>query len=131
MDGTGADISSLAADQPGTNPASVSEATSTEGSSTEASTTESASSAVEPTQQQQQAAISHVRDLVDDHGWEHEDLAVSVQYIGVDFEYRRQGIGRQLLDMVQDIAWQAGSVVAAIYVSCMMYVCPVDGTSCI
>lgn len=32
------------------------------------------------------------------------DTAVGIYYIGVDFEYRRQGIGSQLLDYVSEVA---------------------------
>lgn len=36
------------------------------------------------------------------------DMVVGVYYIGVDFEYRRQGIGAQLLDYVVEVATECG-----------------------
>ncbi|GAX83775.1 hypothetical protein CEUSTIGMA_g11200.t1 [Chlamydomonas eustigma] len=37
-------------------------------------------------------------------GWSPSDIIVSIYYIGVDFEYRRQGLGQQLLDLVKKVA---------------------------
>ncbi len=37
-------------------------------------------------------------------GWSPSDVIASVYYVGVDFEYRRQGIGKQLLDLVKKVA---------------------------
>ncbi|GLI61643.1 hypothetical protein VaNZ11_004066, partial [Volvox africanus] len=37
-----------------------------------------------------------------------QDLAVAVWYIGVSYEYRRQGLGSQLIDLVREVAEQAG-----------------------
>lgn len=34
------------------------------------------------------------------------DAVVCISYLGVDYEYRRQGIGRHLVDYVQQIAEQ-------------------------
>lgn len=48
-----------------------------------------------------------IRQLHKTEGWSQGDVCVGVHYIGVDYEYRRQGIGRQLLDYVKDIAQAA------------------------
>ncbi|GLC47311.1 Charged multivesicular body protein 4C [Pleodorina starrii] len=36
------------------------------------------------------------------------DLAAAIWYIGVSYEYRRQGLGSQLIDLVREVAVQAG-----------------------
>jgi GNAT superfamily N-acetyltransferase len=54
------------------------------------------------------ASLPTIRQLCQQRGWAAQDLAASVQYLGVDFEFRRQGIGRQLLDVARDVAWAAG-----------------------
>ncbi|PNH01521.1 hypothetical protein TSOC_012578, partial [Tetrabaena socialis] len=37
------------------------------------------------------------------------DAAVAVWYIGVSYEYRRQGLGSRLLDLVREVGEQAGA----------------------
>ncbi len=53
--------------------------------------------------------LQSVAELVDQSDWETDaDVAVAVQYLGVDFEYRRQGLGHHLMDTVRDVAKEAG-----------------------
>lgn len=47
-----------------------------------------------------------IRGILRSAGWAEEDFMLSIYFLGVDYEYRRQGIGRVLLDYIRELGTQ-------------------------
>jgi ribosomal protein S18 acetylase RimI-like enzyme len=58
-----------------------------------------------------------VQDLLVKGGWRASDVIARVYYVGVDFEFRKQGVGRQLLDIVKEVAKAAGAPILCLEVA--------------
>jgi ribosomal protein S18 acetylase RimI-like enzyme len=54
-----------------------------------------------------QGTAQSLQQLLSSTGLNPADTAVAVKYVGIDYEYRGQGIGQQLVSLMQEVATEA------------------------